>query len=273
MGLGADLPGRITRLPGGVALNIAMTLAGLGLRPAILSAIGTDPEGTELIAACRQRDILTDFVYRDSALPTDVYMAVEGAGTLVAAIADARSLEAAGSAILEALADGRLGTADAPWAGPVALDGNLTEGLLAQIAASPLFSRAQLRVAPASPGKATRLRALLGHPTAVLHVNLEEAGLLCDTRFADAAQAAAVLVARGAARALVTDGPRPAADGRADGVILAPPPQVAVVRVTGAGDTFMAAHLVAEAAGAPRDVALHRALQAAALYVSGGTPQ
>jgi len=47
------------------------------------------------------------------------------------------------------------------------------------------------------------------------------------------------------------------------------PPQVLVTRVTGAGDTFMAAHLVAERNGAARQAALANALQAAAAYVSG----
>jgi len=45
-----------------------------------------------------------------------------------------------------------------------------------------------------------------------------------------------------------------------------------VTRVTGAGDTFMAAHIAAEAAGVPRQEALERAQQAAAIYVSGETP-
>ncbi len=40
MHLGSDVPGRITRLPGGVALNIAMTLARFGMRPSVLSAVG-----------------------------------------------------------------------------------------------------------------------------------------------------------------------------------------------------------------------------------------
>ncbi|MEQ9258516.1 MAG: kinase, partial [Roseovarius sp.] len=40
-------------------------------------------------------------------------------------------------------------------------------------------------------------------------------------------------------------------------------------RVTGAGDTFMAAHIAAEAAGAPRAEAFANALQAAAIHVSG----
>ncbi len=269
MRAGADVPGRITRLPGGVAMNIAMTLARFGLHPAVLSAIGRDSQGNDLIAACGPLGIITDYVYRSDDLPTDRYMAVEGANGLIAAIADAHSLEAAGSKILRPLADGRLGSAEAPFAGPVALDGNLTEGLLAEIAASPLFAAADLRVAPASPGKAERLLALMTHPRVTLYVNLEEAGLLCQTSFADAPTAAAALVARGARRALVTAGGETAADATPAGTITATPPAVMVTRVTGAGDTFMAAHIVAETRGATREAALDRALQAAARYVSG----
>ena len=269
MRLGSDVPGRITRLPGGVAMNIAMTLARFGLRPAILTAIGRDAEGEELIAAARRLGLITDHVYRSDDLPTDRYMAVEGANGLIAAIADAHSLEAAGDRILRPLADGRLGSAAAPWAGPVALDGNLTTGLLAEIAQSPLFSAADLRVAPASPGKAERLRPLLAHPRVTLYVNLEEAGLLCQTRFEAAGPAAAGLLARGAARVLVTDGGRACAEGSARGVLTRTPRQVMVTRVTGAGDTFMAAHIVAEARGAAPEAALDAALRAAADYVSG----
>jgi sugar/nucleoside kinase (ribokinase family) len=69
---------------------------------------------------------------------------------------------------------------------------------------------------------------------------------------------------------IVTDGGRPAAEGTAGkGVIAGTPPQVLVTRVTGAGDTFMAAHLVAERSGAGRQDALDAALRAAATYVSG----
>jgi sugar/nucleoside kinase (ribokinase family) len=269
MHAGSDVPGRITRVPGGVAMNIAMTLARFGLRPALLSGIGRDPEGAELVAACARLGLICDYLYRSDDLPTDRYMAVEGANGLIAAIADAHSLEAVGDKILRPLADGRLGSAAAPWAGPVALDGNLTESLLADIAASPLFAAADLRLAPASPGKATRLLPLLGHPRATLYVNLEEAGLLCQTTFASAADAARALLARGARRVLVTDGGREAADGAPDAVLTAAPAPVLVTRVTGAGDTFMAAHLLAERRGLARAAALQAALQAAARYVSG----
>lgn len=101
---GADVPGRIIRLPGGVALNIAMTLARFGMRPALLSAVGRDAEGDELLHQCAGLGLETAYVYRSDDLPTDRYMAVEGANGLIAAIADAHSLEAAGAKIL------------APWA-------------------------------------------------------------------------------------------------------------------------------------------------------------
>lgn len=267
--LGGDVPGRITRLPGGVAMNIAMTLARFGLTPAILTAIGRDPEGEELLAACARLGLVTRHAYRSDDLPTDRYMAVEGANGLIAAVADAHSLEAAGAKILRPLSDGTLGSQAAPWSGLIALDGNLTEALLGEIAASPLFARADLRVAPASPGKAERLLPLLKHPGTTLYVNLEEARLLSRADVSDAGAAAEALLARGAARVLVTDGGRPCAEGsRGQGVLTAAPPQVMVARVTGAGDTFMAAHIVAERHGAGRAEALHAALRAAADYVS-----
>lgn len=272
MRVGSDVPGRITRLPGGVAMNIAMTLRRFGMTPALLTAIGRDAEGDELVEDAKRMGMICDHIYRSDDLPTDVYMAVEGANGLVAAIADAHSLEAAGEKILRPMSDGRLGSDNGPFAGPVALDGNLTEELLQTIAGSSLFRAADLRVAPASPGKAERLLALLGHPSATLYVNLEEAGLLCQTTLTDSATGAVALIARGAHRVLVTDGGKSASEGTSGDIITQTPPAVMVTRVTGAGDTFMAAHIASEAQGMDRNAALTRALNAAATYVSGETP-
>jgi sugar/nucleoside kinase (ribokinase family) len=270
---GSDLPGRITRLPGGVAMNIAMTLARFGLKPALLSAVGRDAEGEELIAACTHLGLITDHLYRSEDLPTDCYMAVEGANGLIAAIADAHSLEAAGTKILRPLMDGTLGSADTPYTGPVALDGNLTLSLLDDIAASPAFAASDLRVAPASPGKAERLRPFLSRGRGTLYVNLEEAGILCQQEFATSEEAALGLLDRGAARVLVTDGGSSATEaGRGSAPVTLVPPRVTVARVTGAGDTFMAAHIAAETRGADRSEALAAAVQAAATYVSGEPP-
>ncbi|MEP1329805.1 PfkB family carbohydrate kinase [Pseudophaeobacter sp.] len=271
---GSDMPGRISRLPGGVAMNIAMTLARFGLSPSLLSTVGRDAEGDELIAACAHLGCLTDHVYRSEDLPTDRYMAVEGGNGLIAAIADAHSLEAAGDKILRPLTDGTLGSAVAPYEGPIALDGNLTLSLLGEIAANPAFAKADLRVAPASPGKAERLRPFLTQTHGTLYVNLEEAGILCQEAFTDSETAALALLDRGAARVLVTDGGSSASEASIqtrDAITLVPP-RVTVARVTGAGDTFMAAHIVAETRGDDRKSALAAALQAAATYVSGEPP-
>lgn len=264
-----DMAGRISRLPGGVAMNIAMTLVRFGMRPALLTSVGLDPEGHELLDSARAFGLDVDFVHRASHLPTDRYMAIEDATGLVAAIADAHSLEAAGDAILAPLADGRLGSSAAPWSGLIALDGNLTAELLEVIAVSPLFSDADLRIAPASPGKAERLRPVMHHPNATLYVNLQEAGILCTTTFANSTDAAKGLVGAGAARALVTDGGNAASDaGSGLETLTHPAPKIQPRRITGAGDTFMAAHIFAENRGANRSDALIRAQAAAAAYVA-----
>lgn len=269
MPLGSDKPGRILRTPGGVAMNIAMTLQNLGRAPAVLTVVGRDSQGESLMAAAEDLGIDTRFACRHAELPTDVYMAIESPAGLVAAIADAHSLEAAGDMILAPLRDGRLGDAASPWTGMVALDGNLTEELLAQLATAPDLARADLRVAPASPGKARRLLALRPHARATYYVNREEAGLLCDTEFDTARAGAEALVASGLSRVIVTDGGRETADATADRTLTAQPPAIEVRRITGAGDSFMAAHIAAEMAGAEREDALAQALLVAARFVSG----
>lgn len=261
---GSDVPGRITRIPGGVALNIAMAAKAYGMAPALLSVVGRDAEGDELVAALDRMGLITNTLYRSEDLPTDVYMAVEGGNGLIAAIADAHSLEAAGDKILRPLAD-------LNFTGPMVVDGNLTQDLLGRIAADPRFATADLRIAPASPGKAERLLPFLTHASATLYVNLEEAGLLLHAPQPDAGTAAKALRDNGLHRALVTDGPNPAACAHPGGLVSRQPRNVMVTRVTGAGDTFMAAHIAAEAAGADPDAALARALEAAATYVSGDT--
>ncbi|WOI57231.1 PfkB family carbohydrate kinase [Palleronia sp. LCG004] len=272
MALGHDVAGRITRDPGGVALNIALGLVRLGLSPDLLSAVGRDAEGEAIAALARARGIGTEMLYLSEDLPTDRYMAIEGANGLVAAIADAHSLEEAGDKILRPLIDGRLGSDERPFTGVAALDGNLSEDLLARIATGPWLGAADLRVAPASTGKALRLLPLLRHPRAVIYVNLEEAGLLLGAKVDTAPEAARALVARGASRVLVTNGPAPCAMADASGTIEARPPQVTVTRVTGAGDSFMAAHIAAELRGETGEDALRAALVAAAAHVSGETP-
>ena len=265
MASGADVPGRIRHLPGGVALNVAVALARWGLAPAVLSAVGRDPEGEALVAEAERLSVLTGWLARDTGLPTDCYMGIEDSEGLIAAIADVHSLEQAGQAILAPLADELAG-----WTGRVVLDGNLTEDLLSVIARDPRLARADLRVVPASPGKAERLEPLIAARRGCFYLNRLEAEILAGRACPDAAQAAEAVVARGAARVLVTDGPHPAAEAMVGAPTLTvTPPAVTVARVTGAGDCFLAAHLAAELKGQPREVALRQAVESSAAHVSG----
>lgn len=267
MRVGSDVPGRITRVPGGVALNIAMALKAYGLSPALLSAVGRDPEGDDLIRACTSLGMDTKNLYFSDTNPTDCYMAIEGENGLIAAVADAHSLEAAGDKILAPLREGDLRN----WSGLIALDGNLTLDLLTEVATDPIFRQADLRIAPASPGKADRLIPFLDHPSATLYVNLEEAGLLLNRSFSTSTSAANALIKSGLFRAVVTDGAGPAALATQGQTLSETPPEVRVTRITGAGDTFMAAHIAAEAKGQIGAAALTSALKATAIYISGET--
>lgn len=267
MRAGHDVAGRITRLPGGVALNVAMALRRAGVRPVLLSAVGRDAAGDELLLACAALGLDISHVYR-SDLPTDQYMAIEAENGLIAAVADAHSLEAAAGHILMPFLDGRMG---AEFEGAIVLDGNLTESLLRQIVADPAFAGTDLRVAPASPGKVRRLEPVLHHVGLTLYINRIEAELLLGTRLGSAEEAARALRTHGVARVLVTDGGHPCALAFGTQLLNGHPPPVTVVRVTGAGDTFMAAHIAAERRGSDPQTALDAALDVTALYVSGET--
>jgi sugar/nucleoside kinase (ribokinase family) len=233
--------------------------------------LGQDAEGDELIQSCDRDGMRTDLVYRNPHARTDVYMAIEDVNGVVAAIADAHSLEQAGSHILQPLCDGTLGSSAAPFSGIAVLDGNLTETLLHQMSAMPEFSVCDLRVVPASPGKAQRLNCFLQSGNAAFYVNRIEAEIICDARFPSSIDAASALIALGAARAIVTDGPDPVADALQDGETLsAAVPQVnTLAQVTGAGDVFVAAHIHAEMNGHSRADALLAGVQAAADHVAG----
>jgi pseudouridine kinase len=269
LSIGSDVGGRISRIPGGVALNIAMALRRFDVATELLSVVGDDAQGATLLASCRDVGLGTDNVIISPTLPTDQYMAIEDANGVVVAIADAHSLEATGIDVLSPFLDGRLGSEANPFSGTIALDGNLTEDILGFIATSQAFEGADLRIAPASPGKAHRLIPMLTHPSACFYINLEEAQILGAKGATTALDAAKMLAQANCRRVIVTNGMQSAAEVFGTSVGSATPPRVRQVRVTGAGDTLMAAHIAAELGNVAHGQALQMACNAAAHYVSG----
>lgn len=268
---GSDEPGRISVIPGGVAMNIAMALRRFDLPVTLLTCLGQDRDGDALIIEAAQRGIRTDYVYRAPDLSTDRYMAIEDETGMIAAVADAHSLEQAAENLFAPLHDGRLGSADAPWRGMIILDGNFTADQLSNMAKSPVLQQADIRLAPASPGKSRRLRPFLGQPNTTLYVNRGEAEYILDTKFRTSAEAAAALAATGVKQAVVTDSGNPASATLNGRTISMTPPSVTIRRYTGAGDVFLSAHICAELQGHHGSPALSRALEEAATYISSET--
>ena len=269
MSSGSDKPGKIIKIPGGVALNLAMALQKNGFNSSLLSAIGADDDGDQLIEQIKLRGIDTEHIYRAKSFPTDKYMAVEGSNGLIGAIADTHTLERCEKYILSPLKNGKLYKLHEPWAGIIVLDGNLTENLLNKINSDPLFRNIDLRIAPASPGKAARLRTCLNGNVRTVYMNLEEANLIVNQNFNESCSAAIALLNAGFKRAVVTNGGNKVTVAEKDSQITITPPNVDVVRVTGAGDVFMASHIQAELIGKQKETAINFALNQTAKYISG----
>jgi sugar/nucleoside kinase (ribokinase family) len=262
---GADVPGRVTRRPGGVALNVALALAAIGRPVALIAAIGRDLPGGDLSALIVEAGIDAAGVYHHDGA-TDCYVAIEDRrGALHAAVADTTGLERAGLALLGPQHDRRL---RCPWHGQIVIDGNLPGPILHALMTDSATTDAPLALVPASPRKAAWLAPLVGLRPLTVYSNRLEAEALCGRPFADSRAAAEALVARGAAEAVVTDGGAAASAAWHGDCLTRPPPAVPARSVTGAGDAFVAAHLAARADGLGREAALGAALAASARHIA-----
>lgn len=265
MEMGFDRPGRISRHPGGVALNVAYALVRAGVTPTFLSAIGKDTDGDALITHMATHGIACQHITRVDDR-TDMYMAIEHEGDLFGAVADCAALERAGNAIFAPLTDSVIGEG-APFAGTAIIDGNLPVPVLEHVVDSGILAEANVLFVPASPGKARRMTSILKGAGATLCVNKIEAEIICDARFDDSWEAATALSALGCA-AIVTDSARPATLIRGTQIHSTTPPRVDVWRITGAGDAFLAGFVAAQLDGADDGTSLDAAAASAAAYIS-----
>ena len=265
---GADRPGRIVRRAGGVAFNVATEMARQGVEVALLTAVGDDAAGDEILAAAR--GVVVDYACRCSDIGTDNYMAIEGANGMAAAVADVRCLDAVGADILQVLIDGTIASSKRPWRRLMLVDGNLTPDLLANIATEPIFLQADLRVVSASNSKVERLACFLGREHVSLYLNKTEANILLGSNNLTTAEAASALTKTGLRASMVSDGANALAYCSAAGLYTQTPPKVDERLCTGAGDVLVAAHVAAELKGSEPQSALAHATEAAARHVAGG---
>ena len=250
--VGADRPGSVVTRPGGVGFNLAAGLASLDIEVTLVAPVGGDVEGARLLDDIRSRGIDTAGMVIRAGRPTGQYVAIEDAdGELLHAVADA--------GIMETMTPERMDFEGLGNAAVWFVEANLMARTIAAIAERS--DRPPLAANPVSEAKAGRLVPVLA-ALDILYCNKREAEVLCGTAVADAAEASTKLHALGVARAIVTDGPRDAADMGPAGVTRRTPPSLTNPSVTGVGDAFMAGHLAAVLDGATPDRALEAAFEA-----------
>jgi|TARA_Y100000991_G_C21972507_1_gene350209 sugar/nucleoside kinase (ribokinase family) len=266
---GDDIGGFIKRIPGGVAFNIAQNLVNLEINACLLGFLGNDNAGIQLASYCQNLGINTDYIYRSDKFTTDNYLAIEDNEGVVAAIADAHSLESVGYEILKPLKNKQFNSSLKTNRLPLIVDGNLKSDLLNNLAADSFYEKFDLKLVPASPGKASRLTPFITKGNVTLYLNLSEAQILCGINFSDTVSAAIELISYGVGKVIITNGQNKVSmASKATGVLSVTPPKIKVKRLTGAGDAFLAAHVKAEMLKYDPEKCLEFAVEKSAMYIS-----
>ena len=249
--------------PGGKGGNQAVAAARHGARVAMIGAVGDDAFGAMLRCNLRAHGIDDTQVATHPGVASGMSVAIsEPGGDYAAIIVSGTNL------LLGALSpDAAALMRDARW---LVLQNEIPEG--ANLAAATIARAAGCRVIlNAAPARA--LPDGLAQLLDILVVNAIEAEDLCGAPVTDAAsaQAAALLLARQVACAIVTAGGAGLALADADGCTLVAAHPVAVVSTHGAGDAFVGALAARLAAGDALHAAARYANAAAALLVAART--
>ncbi|MDV6373592.1 carbohydrate kinase family protein [Deinococcus arenicola] len=262
---GTSNPGRAAQTPGGVARNVAENLARLGVRVALLSAVGTDALGDGLLRQTAGAGVDVSPTLRLPDHATGTYTAVlDSGGELLIAVA---AME-----IMAVLTPAALAECGGILQGAVYIvaDGNLPPDTLLS-----LLAQAEGRVVfePVSVPKAARLLGALdaGHAPWAVTPNLAELAALVGATVPDevsAIRAAALnLHGRGVEVVWVRRGVRGSMLSVAEKAWELPAFSADVVDVTGAGDAMLGAFLAALLAGEMLPDAAREGHAAAALTV------
>ncbi len=264
MHAGTSNPAYIRSSFGGSARNVAENLARLGQPAALLSAVGDDAVGKQLLHHLAALGVDIRPVLRCSQHSTGAYLAVlDNSGALRFALDDMRILREITPAYLKQHA------ALFRQADMLFLDANLSPRALRT--AFSLARKANLRVVadPTSAMLAARLIPYLDRLYCVVP-NARESGVLTGLAFDDAdrqgaLRAARKLVAAGVQVAVITLAEFGLCYATSDSSGYIPAIRTAVVDSTGAGDAFTAALMTALLEDMPLDEAMRLGVSAASL--------
>lgn len=260
---GTSNPGHLRYSHGGVARNVAENLARLGTEAILLSAVGDDPQGKQLLEQAAQAGVIVDHVLVVPDQPTGTYLAVlDTRGNLYFGIDDMGISEAITPKFLRGC-----------WnlfkeASVVFLDANLPEKTL-----NSAFSMARQANVPvaADPISTTLASNLTPHleDLWLITPNEAEAEVLCPhpVPHADVAMALAAarhLVSHGVDIAIITMAEFGVSYATADSSGHLSAVQTEIIDPTGASDALTAAVIFALLNEIPLDEAVRLGLSAAA---------
>ncbi|GAA1952204.1 PfkB family carbohydrate kinase [Nocardioides panacihumi] len=260
---GTSNPGTTCLSSGGVARNIAENLARLGTATTLVTAVGSDTLGDDLLTTTAAAGVDVSLVRRRET-STGTYTAVlDDAGELAVAVADMAAVESLSAADVAGASDvaARIAAADL-----VVLDGNLLPATATAVLDVAEAAGVRVVVEPVSVPKARRLAPALRRPTFLLTPNTDELAAL--TGISETERALAALHERGARMVWLRRGPAGSVLSTPDGAASLAPIAGEVVDVTGAGDAMLAAFCHFLLAGASPEEAARLGHVAAALTVA-----
>jgi pseudouridine kinase len=261
---GTSNPGRLRFSLGGVARNVAENLARLGSDVALITAVGDDPQGEQLLAQARQVGINVDACLTVPGEHTGAYLAVlDEQGSKHLALDDMRVIESITPQHIRSCRS-LFGEASA-----VFIDANLAIATIGAVASAAERARVPLIADPTSVSLATRLSPHLGTLYMIMP-NEAEASMLCPHPVAhadreQALDAARHLVSQGVDVAVVTMAEFGVAYATAQTSGHIPAVKTEILDPTGAGDALTAAIIFALQNSIPIDEAVRLGASAAAL--------
>jgi pseudouridine kinase len=262
--LGTSNPGRLRFSLGGVARNVAENLVRLGSDVALITAVGDDPQGEQLLTQARQAGINVDACLTVPGEHTGAYLAVlDEQGSKHLALDDMR--------VIENITPQHIRTYRSLFgeASAVFLDANLPIATLAAVMSAAGRARVPVIADPTSVSLATRLSPHL-EGLYMITPNEAEASRLCPHPVAhadreQALDAARHLVSQGVEAAVVTMAEFGVAYATPQTSGLIPAVKTEVLDPTGAGDALTAAIIFALQNSIPIDEAVRLGASAAAL--------
>ena len=261
---GTSIPGHIRISYGGVARNVAENLARLGQAVMLITAVGNDRMGEQLLEQTASAGVDVHAVLRAKEQQTGAYLGIiDSKGMVHFAVDDMHTAAAITPEYIHSQADAFR------HASLVFFDASLPKATLRTVVSQARRARLPICADPTSTTLAERLRPYLSS-LYLITPNSAEASVLCDRPFEpskrrQAIEAAKCLVSQGVKIAIITLAEFGVCYATSETSGYVPAIRTEILDPTGAGDALTATVLFALINGIPLDDAIRLGVSAASL--------